>query len=79
MDGRTFLKNEITKYITNLFDNTLSYCEVAVPSQRQYKILRSRILKAGNDTIRVLHKVIDENYDVKRLVKGMEVFDIKGE
>jgi hypothetical protein len=57
----TVVKNSITK----LFDGILDFSEVAVEDKERYRILRSKVLKLSNDTIRSLMSEIERNYDVE--------------
>jgi len=58
------LKNEITKEITQLFEKCLDFVEVTLPEKQVYKLVRSKVLRAGNNAIRGISKNIDENYIV---------------
>jgi hypothetical protein len=55
------VKNNITK----LFDGILDFSEVAVDDKERYKVLRSKVLKLSNDTIRCLMSEIERSYDVE--------------
>lgn len=55
----------ISEEITVLFEKVLDYAEVAVPNNDQYKKLRSKILRVGNNCIRNVGKEINVRYDVK--------------
>jgi len=55
----------ISDEITVLFEKVLDYAEVAVPNNDQYKKLRSKILRVGNNCIRNVNKEINVRYDVK--------------
>jgi hypothetical protein len=57
----TLVKNGVTK----LFDNILDFSEVAVEDKERYKILRSKVLKLSNDTIRSLVAEIEHSYEVE--------------
>jgi hypothetical protein len=59
------LNKAISDEITVLFEKVLDYAEVAVPNNDQYKKLRSKILRVGNNCIRNVKKVVDTRYDVK--------------
>jgi len=71
-------KNEIQEHITQMFDEILSYAEVAVPNKRQWEILRSRILRSGNTAIRDLQRTSDE-YVIAKIVDNLELLDIEKE
>lgn len=51
--------------ITKLFDGILDFSEVAVDDKERYRVLRSKVLKLSNDTIRFLMSEIEKNYDVE--------------
>ncbi len=51
--------------ITVLFEKILDYVEVAVPNNEQYKKLRAKILRHGNNCIRNISKEINMRYSVK--------------
>ncbi|KKN43805.1 hypothetical protein LCGC14_0699530 [marine sediment metagenome] len=59
------LIRDISVEITVLFEKILDYAEVAVPNNDQYKKLRSKILRHGNNCIRNISKEINMRYDVK--------------
>lgn len=59
------LNKAVSEEITVLFEKVLDYAEVAVPNNDQYKKLRSKILRVGNNCIRNIRKEIDTRYDVK--------------
>lgn len=66
------LNNILTEQITKLFETTLDYVQVAVPSDR-YPAVRSRILRAGNNCLRNLRVELDLDLETKRnysLVRG---------
>lgn len=62
---REKLKNFIHSEITKLFSSVLDYTEVAVDGKERYQMLRSKILKVGNDTIREIKKELDTRYNIK--------------
>jgi hypothetical protein len=55
----------VSEEITILFEKVLDYAEVAVPNNDQYKKLRSKILRVGNNCIRNIGKEINMRYSVK--------------
>jgi len=59
------LNRVISDEITVLFEKILDYAEVAVPNNDQYKKLRSKILRVGNNCIRNVSKEINTRYDIK--------------
>lgn len=52
MEDKEKLELELAGYVTELFEKVLDYCEVAVTYPEQYKKLRSKILRVGNNCIR---------------------------
>lgn len=58
------LKDVIHNEVTVMFEKVLDYTEVAVNSD-QYKRLRSKILRVGNNCIRNINKEIDTRYNVE--------------
>lgn len=57
------LKEAVQKEITSMFTKILDYVQVGVGATDQYKVLRAKILRAGNDAIRNLHNFIDQEED----------------
>lgn len=56
MEQKEFILKEISKFM----DTTLSYCEVAY-SAGNWKALRGKILRAGNDCLRNVEKEFEEH------------------
>jgi hypothetical protein len=54
------LKDKITKEVSLMFEGILDIAQVAIPPYN-YKVFRSKVLRAGNNCIRYLHKYIDDN------------------
>jgi hypothetical protein len=59
------LNKTISDEIIALFEKVLDYAEVAVPNGDQYKKLRSKILRVGNNCIRNVTKEVNARYTVK--------------
>lgn len=59
------LIKSITIEITELFEKILDYAEVAVPNHDQYKKLRSKVLRVGNNCIRNISKEVVSRYSVE--------------
>jgi len=70
------LKNASAEEVTKLFESVLDYVQVACPTPDTYKVLRSKILRVGNNCIRALKKQID-NYDVKYSAIIEEIIEVK--
>lgn len=60
--------------VTKLFERSLDYAQVACPSET-YKVLRSKILRVGNDCIRCLRKKV-QNYDVEYIPQTEEIIEV---
>lgn len=59
LDGTARIKDLIRERITAMFDEILTYSEVAVPNKYTYDKLRNRVLTAGNNAIRNLQADAD--------------------
>lgn len=68
--------NGISSEITDLFERILDYAEVAVPNNDQYKKLRSKILRIGNNCIRNISKDIINHYNVTYNAPGETIIEI---
>ncbi len=44
--------------VTRLFEQALDYAQVACSTQDTYKVLRSKILRVGNNCIRNVNKIV---------------------
>jgi len=71
------LNRAISDEITVLFEKVLDYAEVAVPNNDQYKKLRSKILRVGNNCIRNVKKEIEFRYDVKYIPPAETIIETK--
>lgn len=70
------LKGAIAEEITKMFESVLDYVQVACPTPDTYKVLRSKILRVGNNCIRAAKKRVDE-YDVEFVAYGEEIIEVK--
>ncbi len=69
------LEKLIQKEVTTLFESVLDYTQIACADPDTFKALRSKILRVGNDCIRVINsKLID--YDVKYIAKREEIIEV---
>jgi len=66
----------VSSEITDLFEKILDYAEVAVPNSDQYKKLRSKILRIGNNCIRNISKEIVNHYSVSYNAPGETIIEI---
>jgi hypothetical protein len=71
------LNRAISDEITVLFEKVLDYAEVAVPNNDQYKKLRSKILRVGNNCIRNIRKEIEIRYDVKYVPQAETIIETR--
>ncbi len=69
------LKETLAQEITVMFESILDYVQVACPTPDTFKVLRSKILRVGNNCIRTVKKRVD-NYDVKYTNVIEEVIEI---
>lgn len=67
---------DISSEITDLFEKILDYAEVAVPNSDQYRKLRSKILRIGNNCIRNISKEIVSRYSVTYNAPGETIIEI---
>jgi len=70
------LIGNISEEITNLFEKILDYAEVAVPNNDQYKKLRSKILRIGNNCIRNISKNIVGHYKIMYDAPGETIIEV---
>ncbi len=68
-----FVSNEVTE----LFEKVLDYAEVAVPNSEQYRKLRSKILRVGNNCIRNIGKEITVRYTVEYNAPAETIIEVK--
>jgi len=66
----------VSEEITVLFEKVLDYAEVAVPNGEQYKKLRSKILRVGNNCIRNIGKEINTRYVVEYDPPGETIIEV---
>lgn len=71
------LKRDSEKIITALFDHVLDISEVAIGDPVRYKAFRSKVLRAGNDAIREVKKVLDKDYRVLYVPSNEDVIEIQ--
>jgi len=74
--SRERLIRDIEEEITGLFEQSLDYAQVACPTQDTYKVLRSKILRIGNNCIRNIRKKV-QRYDVEFISQTEEIIEIK--
>ena len=70
------LIKSISEEVTSLFEKVLDYAEVAVPNSDQYRKLRSKILRIGNNSIRNISKEIVNYYSVTYNPPGETIIEV---
>lgn len=73
---RLKMDNMVKDEITKMFEKVLDYAEVAVPNSDQFRKLRSKILRVGNNCIRNIQKDVEKNYDVKYKAQAETIVEI---
>ena len=73
--SRGKLEGIVNKEVTKMFESILDYAQVAVPAKDTFQVLRSRILRAGNDCIRNISTGLD-NYKIKYESKTEDVVEV---
>jgi hypothetical protein len=61
--------------ITKMFEQVLDYAQVACPTNETYKVLRSKILRIGNNCIRNIKKKLDF-YDVEYKAVSEDIVEV---
>jgi len=69
------LNRVVEEEVTKLFESVLDYAQVACPTPDTYKVLRSKILRVGNNCIRTLKKRL-EHYDVEYKATSEDIIEI---
>jgi len=70
------LRQAMASDVTTMFESILDYVQVACPTPDTYKVLRSKILRVGNNCIRSLKKSLDD-YDVKFTNVTEEIIEVR--
>lgn len=74
--SREKLAKDIETEITDLFEQVLDYAQVACPTKDTYTVLRSKILRVGNNCIRNAKKTL-QHYNVEYIVQTEELIEVK--
>jgi hypothetical protein len=61
--------------ITKMFEQVLDYAQVACPTADTYKVLRSKILRVGNNCIRNVKRKL-EHYDVEYKAISEDIVEV---
>jgi hypothetical protein len=70
------LNKVIEEEVTRLFEAVLDYAQVACPTPDTYKVLRSKVLRVGNNCIRTIKKKV-EHFDVEFIPTAEDIIEIK--
>lgn len=62
--------------VTRMFEKILDYAEVAVPNGEQYRKLRSKVLRVGNNCSRNINKEIEKSYTVTFRPSGETIIEV---
>ena len=68
------LKDLVKEEVTSEFEQILDFAQVACP-EAQFKQLRSKILRVGNNCIRNINKGIDDNFKIEYVAPGEDVIE----
>lgn len=74
VQSRDKLKREAEEEITKMFESILDYAQVACPTPDTYKVLRSKVLRVGNNCIRSL-KLKFDHYDMEFIASAEDVIE----
>ena len=70
------LMKELEGEVTKLFEQALDYAQVACPTKDTYAVLRSKILRVGNNCIRNVKKKM-QHYDIEFVPQTEEVIEVR--
>lgn len=70
------LIKELEGEVTKLFEQALDYAQVACPTKDTYAVLRSKILRVGNNCIRNVKKRV-QHYDIEFVPQTEEVIEVR--
>lgn len=74
--SREKLISDLESEITALFENVLDYAQVACATQDTYKVLRSKILRVGNNCIRNIKKRV-QHYEVEFIPQTEDIIEVR--
>ena len=74
--SRDKMNKMVEEEVTKLFESVLDYAQVACPTSETYKVLRSKILRVGNNCIRTIKKRV-EHYDVEYKATAEDVIEVQ--
>jgi hypothetical protein len=70
------LIKELEGEVTKLFEQALDYAQVACPTKDTYAVLRSKILRVGNNCIRNVKKKV-QHYDIEFMPQTEEIIEVR--
>lgn len=70
------LKEVIKDEITFMFEQTLDFAQVACP-EANFRPLRSKILRVGNNCIRSVHKKLEDGFEVKYKAPAEDIIEVQ--
>ncbi len=70
------LIHDLEEEVTRLFEQALDYAQVACATQDTYKVLRSKILRVGNNCIRNVSKIV-QYYAVEFIPQSEDIIVVK--
>ena len=73
--SRDKLNRMVEEEVTKMFESVLDYAQVACPTPDTYKVLRSKILRVGNNCIRMVKKKLD-HYDVEYKATTEDIVEV---
>jgi len=73
--SRDKLNRMVEEEVTKMFESVLDYAQVACPTPDTYKVLRSKILRVGNNCIRTVKKKLD-HYDVEYKATAEDIVEV---
>lgn len=71
------LKRDAEKIVIALFHSILDISEVAIGDPQRYKPFRSKVLRAGNDAIRDMKKMLDRDYKVLYVPTTEDIVEVQ--
>lgn len=74
--SREKLKRLVDAEVTDMFESVLDYAQVACPNSDTYKVLRSKILRVGNNCMRNIKDQLNK-YEVEFIATGEDIIEIK--
>lgn len=74
--NREKLGRDLDAQVTQMFEQILDYAQVACATPDTFKVLRSKILRVGNNCIRNQRKKLQE-FDIKYNARAEDIIEIK--